>query len=104
MLAARAAAEQGAAHQSQAVNAKQSSRDPYVDTLEYNAFPWNFEAEHAFIYVVKPIISAPTPAPAYAGYTEQLSRMSGIQNAMLTVLKYTDSPIGPYSELLYRYA
>lgn len=86
------------------MQAKLTSRDPYVDTPEYNKFPWTFEAEHSFIYYVNPISSAPTPAAAYAGYTEQLGMLGGVQTGQLSVLKYTKTPIGPYSEILYRCA
>jgi hypothetical protein len=105
VLAAHAAAGPGVAHRSpQTVNAKQTSRDPYVDTAEYLSFPWSFEVEHAFVYVVNPISGTPSPPPAYAGYTEHLSMLGGVQNGLLAVLKYTKSPIGPYSEILYRCA
>ena len=103
LLAAHAAAAQSTARASQqAVDAKKSSRDPYVDTPEYSTFPWKFEAEHAFFFLVNPLRAAPTPPAAYAGYTEQLTMQGGMQTGLLTVIKYKNSFIGPYSELLFR--
>jgi hypothetical protein len=105
LLAGHAAARTGAGTRSQeTAQLKQTSRDPYVDTPAYQVFPWTFKAEHAFIYFVNPISSTPTPAAAYAGYTEQLSMLPGPQNGMIVAFKYSDSAIGPYSEILYRCA
>jgi hypothetical protein len=107
LLAEHAAARTGPGTGSQetaAAQPKQTSRDPYVDTPAYQVFPWTFKAKHAFIFIVNPISTTPTPAAAYAGYTEKLSMLPGPQTGLIVAFKYSDSAIGEYSEILYRCA
>lgn len=77
---------------------QQPPRDPYVDRPEYLSFPWMFTVQHAYIFVVSPIHTRSTPPPAYTAYPA-IPWTGG--NGMLSVLKYTNSPIGEYSEIMY---
>ncbi|KAF8062709.1 hypothetical protein HT031_004038 [Scenedesmus sp. PABB004] len=71
--------------------------DTYATAPGYSAFPWTFEAE-AWLFMTAPQPAAPAPPPAYAGLPP-LPFVGG--PGMLSIIRYSNSNIGAYSELLW---
>lgn len=73
--------------------------DPWIAQPRYNILPWNFTSDLAFAYTVSPITKAPINPPGWGGYPQIPGFLSG--TGIIVVLRYIDSPIGKYDELIY---
>jgi hypothetical protein len=76
---------------------------PFVVLLHaaFNTFPWNITVKRALAFMIDPQSThppAPTFPPAWAGRAEwNYTGSFGV----IAALEYEDTPVGPYSELMY---
>ncbi|WIA16598.1 hypothetical protein OEZ85_013265 [Tetradesmus obliquus] len=83
-----------------AVTPASADTDPYVTTPRYNKFPWAFTADYSFAFSVSPAWKQPSNPAGWSGLPVLPGFLPG-SPGMLALLRYTESPIGEYSELFY---
>ena len=68
----------------------------------FNTFPWSLPVARAMAFVVNPLSMMMSPAPTYPAAWAGRPRW-GFVGALgvITVIQYENSPVGPYSELIY---
>src|SRR5512147_803568 len=76
-----------------------SGNDPWIPQPRYNVLPWTFTSDLAFAFTVSPITKAPINPPGWSGYSQMPGFLSG--PGIIVAIRYTDSPIGKYDELIY---
>lgn len=73
--------------------------DPWIAQPSYRTFPWKLQSDYAFAFGISPVAEAPVNPGGWASYPQLPGFLRG--PGVLVVLRYTDSPIGQYSELVY---
>lgn len=63
--------------------------------------PWTVTADKLYLFAINTPAAAPTHAPSYVGRPAWALEQPGSGRGFILVAKYSDSPAGPYSELIY---
>lgn len=70
----------------------------YEATRRYNVLPWEFTMDKLFAFAVTPLKKPPTNPLTYPGYPQWPFQAGP---GYLVCIKFSDSPIGAYSEIFY---